>query len=247
MIIAVFSLLISKSPIFNDRDTLRPSTIPPDDEKINTYAKTSFPIKKNKVASLAKTKDINEIHTSKISKKASARETDKTTEELIKDFSSMENDGKINLIINLESLAPDLLTLAFSDKSADVRLAAAKCLYWLETDQKNILPFIMLAMNDGAIQIRDESFSLMDSLNYKGDILSLTESAMNSEFTDVRLKAVSKFIDTDIPREDVKPLLLKALSDKDGTIRAQALLSAAFLWNQEFISEDDAIKYLSKH
>ncbi|MFA6290910.1 MAG: hypothetical protein WC637_03965, partial [Victivallales bacterium] len=148
--------------------------------------------------------------------------------------------------INLDSFEPDLLVLAFSDKSEDVRLAAAKCLYWLETDQKNILPFIALAMNDGSSQVRDESFSLMDSLNDKGDVLSLMEPAMNSEFTDVRLKTVSKFIDTDTPKEDVKALLVKALSDKDAKIRTQALLSASFLWNQEFTSGDDAAKYLSK-
>lgn len=35
------------------------------------------------------------------------------------------------------------------------------------------------------------------------------------------------------------------LSDKHGEVRELALLSASFLWDQEFDSEDDAVKYLS--
>ncbi len=246
LLIALFILIIGKSSIINEKEASSQSPVFPDEVKSTKYGKTSFSMKDKKTAVLGGAKDINSKNTSGISKEGIGNTPDKTVEELLKEFASMDNDAKINFIINLESFDPDLLALVFSDKSEDVRLAAAKSLCWFETDQQNILPFIALAMNDGSRQLRDESYKLMDSLDDKNDVLSLMESAMNSDFSDVRLKAVSKFIDLDLSRDAVKTLVVKALSDKDNEVRRQSISSASFLWDQEFSSEDEAIKYLSK-
>ncbi len=171
----------------------------------------------------------------------------KSAEELSKEFASMDDDAKINMITNLEKFEPDLLALAFSDKSPDVRLAAAQSLSWFDTDQKNILPFIATAMKDGTSDVRDESYSLMDSLDDNYDVLSLLGPALSSQFSDVRLNAVSKFIDLEIPKEEFKELVVKALSDKDDEVREEALQSASFLWDQDFDSEDEAVRYITKH
>lgn len=247
LLTVIFLLTIIKSSTFNVKEISRPSTISSNDEKnLKSGGNTASSIKNSKSAVPGKTQARDRGNTSESLREVHGIGDGKTIEEHLKGFSSMDNDAKINLIINLESLEPDLLNLAFSDKSADVRIAAAKSLFWIDTDQKNILPFITLAMNDESSLLRDESCKLMDSLNDKGDVLSLMEPAMNSAFSDVRLKAVSKFIDTDIPKENVKPLVMKALSDKDKKVRTQALLSASFLWDQEFGSEDEAIIHLRR-
>jgi hypothetical protein len=247
LLIALLLLLINKLSTAVGKDSPPSSIIFSDDEKNITQEKTFFSTKKKKAAVPGDTKNLYSKNMSGPPREIQAKESAKTTEKLLKDFPSITNDAKINLIINLESFEPDLLTLAFSDKSADVRLAAAKSLFWLETDQKNILPFIALAMNDKSSPSRDESYELMDSLHDKCDLLSLMELAMDSGFADARLKAVSKFIDTGFSREDVRILVIKALSDKEKEIRAQAILAAAFLWDQEFSSEEEAVKYISRH
>ena len=234
-------LFIGKSSIFNGKKDSTPTPIFSDDGKNITDGMSEPIIKENN-----KTAVPDKRSTSSTSRKVLGIGDGKSVEELLKEFSSMDNDAKINLVINLEYFQPELLDLAFSDKSVDVRLAAVKSLAFLDTDQKNILPFITLAMNDGSGQIRDESYKIMDSLDDKSDVLSLIEPAMNSKFPDARLNAVSKFIDPDIPREDSRALVMKALSDKDKEVREQALLSASFLWDQDFGSEDEAIKFLSK-
>jgi hypothetical protein len=244
--VALFLLIIWKSSIFKEKESTGPATIFSDDGKKIAYGKTSCSMKNNKPAVIGDTKGLRNKNTSETSKVAIGGKSDKTVEELSKEFLAMDNDAKINYITNLESFDPDIIALVFSDKSEDVRLAAAKSLCWFETDQKNILPFIALAMNDVSRQLRDESYKLMDSLDDKNDVLILMESSMNSDFSDVRLTAVSKFIDLDISREDVKALVVKALSDDDKEVRRQSILSASFLWDQEFSSEDEAIKYLSK-
>jgi hypothetical protein len=247
LLIALLLLLINKLSTAVGKDSPPSSIIFSDDEKNITQEKTFFSTKKKKAAVPGDTKNLYSKNMFGPPREIQAKESAKTTEKLLKDFPSMDNDAKISLIINLESFDPDLLTLAFSDKSADVRLAAAKSLFWLETDQKNILPFIALAMNDKSNAIRDESYKLMDSLHDKYDLLNLMEEALNSGFADARLKSVSKFIDTVFSREDVKILVIKALSDKEKEIRAQAILAAAFLWDQEFSSEEETVKYISRH
>ncbi|MCX6984240.1 MAG: hypothetical protein NT118_05735 [Lentisphaerae bacterium] len=166
LLTVIFLLTVSKSSTFNVKEISRPSTISSNDEKnLKSRGNTVTSIKNSKASVPGKTQDHGRGNTSESLREVHGIGGGKTIEEHLKGFSSMDNDAKINLIINLESFEPDLLNLAF---------------------------------------------------------------------------------DTDIPKENVKALVMKALSDKDKKVRTQALLSASFLWDQEFSSEDEAIIHLRR-
>jgi hypothetical protein len=169
-----------------------------------------------------------------------------TLEELTEEFSSMNEDGRINIIINLGSFEPALLSAALSDESADVRVAAVKSLRWIDTNQKNLLPYVNVALNDVAVEVREEGYKVMDSLDEGRDRLSLVKTALESKYDDARQKAVSGFIGMEIPGEEFREQVIKALSDKNQGVRSQALSSALFLWNLEYNSEGEVVQFLSE-
>jgi hypothetical protein len=177
---------------------------------------------------------------------AGRRQHRTAAEEAVDEFPSLSEDAKINVITNIDAFDPALITAALSDTSADVRLAAIKSLGWFRTDERNLVPYLDMALKDRAAEVREEAYQAMDSIKDRRWLFALVKSALKSEYPDARQKAGSKFISLGLPRERIRPQVIEALSDRDGAIRSEAVLSASFLWNREFTSERDALRFLTR-
>ncbi|MFA6290909.1 MAG: hypothetical protein WC637_03960 [Victivallales bacterium] len=166
---------------------------------------------------------------------------------LLEEFLSTDEAGRIRLIATLYTFEPSLLRLALDDKSKDVRVATVKFISFVPETQIDISPFLSKALDDDSADVRREAHNVIDSITDDNTMLRIIGSSLNSRYADTRLKCVSEFTYLGVSREDLKNLMLKALADDDTNVRNAAIATASSLWGKEFKSGQEAVEYLSKH
>ncbi len=170
-----------------------------------------------------------------------------SSSELLDEFSSLDVDGRIKYIASLYTYEPSLLTLALSDKSKDVRIAAIRFISYIPEDQVDIAPFMSIGLDDELLEVREEARNTMDYIVDVNTMLKIMRGSIDSRYADTRLKCVSEAAKLGVSKEDLKELTLKALADEDRNVQDTALKTASFLWGKEFKSEQEAIEYISSH
>ena len=171
----------------------------------------------------------------------------RSSAELLEEFSSLDEVGRIRFIAALFSYEPSLLKLALSDKSKDVRVTAVNFISRLPEKQVDISPFLTMALDDKSAEVREAARNVIDFISDDNTLLRIMEISMNSKYADTRLKCVSELINLGVPRVDLKKLMLRALEDNDKNVRDTALQTASSLWDKEFKSGKEAIEFISSH
>ena len=159
----------------------------------------------------------------------------------------MKKSEKLNLISNIDSFDPLLMDLAVSDDFEDVRLTAVDKLSEFAEQGEAVSDYIKIALNDRSETVRDAAFSVIDTLDKKNIILDLLDTAINTPYPESRIKAVKYFISSDATQEDLRYMMPKVLSDSNKEIRSWALATADFIWDRDFLSENDAISFISTY
>ncbi len=171
----------------------------------------------------------------------------KSSSEMLEEFSSMDEVGRIRFIAALYSYEPSLLKLALTDKSKDVRITAVRFVSIIPEDQVDISPFLTMALDDESAEVREEARNVMDSVNDDNTMLRIIGTSINSKYADTRLKSVTEFNNLGASKGDFKKLMLKSLDDEDINVRNSAIATASSLWGKEFESGQEAVEYIGMH
>jgi len=163
-----------------------------------------------------------------------------------KEFTLMKESEKLKTISKIDSFDSSLLDLAVSDNSDDVKLTAMEKISQFAEEGEEVSDYLAIALKDKSETVRDAAFSVIDSLEDKDTVLELANNAMDTKYPESRIKAIGYFVSSNATKQDLIHMMPKALSDPNKKVRAWALATADFIWNQDFIAEDDAIRFISK-
>ncbi|HPN84965.1 MAG TPA: HEAT repeat domain-containing protein [Victivallales bacterium] len=165
---------------------------------------------------------------------------------IAEEFMALDESGKVNYLANMEFLEASVIDVALDDVSEDVRLVAVNSLSAFAEDGKDVSAHLAKAFKDESENVRDSAFVVMESIPDRRTVLSLMDSALDSPYPDARISTVKSFINTDSSRDEVRNMIIKALSDTDEDVRFWALACADFMWDKDFTSEKEALKFIRK-